>query len=192
MKKSSVSRIAKVYVFSDSVLCLGKVNQNPASKTFLEEQLSWFKDSPQYRILDTIDGEPMAFEWSISQDSPHCSSSTKSKNSWTKWVTQRNFKDELSSCRCSMTSYGELQTMNRNVLLTSHLCLAKKIPAGLWSFLGPGSEKKWFSIYNERPRGEWDRVAELNWWWSNSEKADTQFSEPRVHCPEERSKAKEV
>ena len=81
MKKSSVSRIAKVYVFSDSVLCLGKVNQNPASKTFLEEQLSSFKDSPQYRILDTIDGEPMAFEWSISQDSPHCSSSTKSKNS---------------------------------------------------------------------------------------------------------------
>ena len=32
----------------------------------------------------------------------------------------------------------------------------------------------------------------LNWWWSNSEKADTQFSEPRVHCPEERSKRKEV
>ena len=32
----------------------------------------------------------------------------------------------------------------------------------------------------------------LNWWWSNSEKADTQFSEPRVHCLEERSKAKEV
>ena len=32
----------------------------------------------------------------------------------------------------------------------------------------------------------------LNWWWSNSEKADTQSSEPRVHCLEERSKAKEV
>ena len=31
--------------------------------------------------------------------------------------------DELSSCRCSMTSYGELKTMNRNVLLTPHLCL---------------------------------------------------------------------
>ena len=27
---------------------------------------------------------------------------------------------------------------------------------------------------------------------SDSEKADTQFSVPRVHCPEERSKAKEV
>ena len=72
---------AKVYVFSDSVLCLGKVNQNPASNTVWEEQLSWFKDSPQNRTLDTIDGEPMEFEWNISQDSPHCSSSTKSKSS---------------------------------------------------------------------------------------------------------------
>ena len=32
----------------------------------------------------------------------------------------------------------------------------------------------------------------LNWWWSNSAKADTQFSEQRVGYLEERSKAKEV
>ena len=56
---------AKVYVFSDSVLSLGKVNQNPTSNTAWEEKLSWFKDSPQYRTLDTIDGEPMEFEWNI-------------------------------------------------------------------------------------------------------------------------------
>ena len=35
---------AKDYVFSDSVLCPGNVNQNPASNTVWEEQLSWFKD----------------------------------------------------------------------------------------------------------------------------------------------------
>ena len=58
---------AKVYVFSDSVLCLGKVNQNPASNTAWELQLDWFKDSSQYRTLDKIDGEPMEFEWIISQ-----------------------------------------------------------------------------------------------------------------------------
>ena len=34
--------------------------------------------------------------------------------------------------------------------------------------------------------------ASLNWWWSYSEKADTQFSEQRVRCLEESSKAKEV
>ena len=70
---------AKVHVFSDSVLCLGKVN--PTSNTVWEEKLSWFKDSPQYRTLDTIDREPMEFEWNIFQDSPHCSSSTESKSS---------------------------------------------------------------------------------------------------------------
>ena len=48
---------AKVYVFSDSVFCLGKVNQNPTSNNVWEQQLGWFKDSSQYRTLDTIDGE---------------------------------------------------------------------------------------------------------------------------------------
>ena len=56
---------AKVYVFSDSVSCLGKVNQNPTSNTAWEQQLDWFKDSLQYRTLDTIDGEPMEFEGNI-------------------------------------------------------------------------------------------------------------------------------
>ena len=37
---------------------------------------------------------------------------------------------------------------------------AKRFPAGRWLFLGPGSEKKRSSTYNERPQGEWDRVAE--------------------------------
>ena len=32
---------------------------------------------------------------------------------------------------------------------------------GRWSFLGPGSEKKWYSTHVDRPQGEWDRVAEL-------------------------------
>ena len=95
-----------------------------------------------------------------------------------KWATHHNSKDQLSSCRCSMRSYVDLTLF------------AKRFPPGRWSFLGPGSENKWYSIYNARPQGEWDRVAE--WWWSNSEKADTQSSDPQVHCPDERLKAKEV
>ena len=38
---------------------------------------------------------------------------------------------------------------------------AKRFPAGRWSFLGPGSETIWYSTDNERPGGEWDKVAEL-------------------------------
>ena len=59
---------AKVYVFSDSVFCLGKMNENPDSNTVWEDKLTWFKSSSQYRALDTIDGESMEFEWNISQD----------------------------------------------------------------------------------------------------------------------------
>ena len=54
---------AKVYVFSDSVLCLGKMNENPLSNMVWEDKLTWFKSSSQYRTLDTIDGDPMDFEW---------------------------------------------------------------------------------------------------------------------------------
>ena len=46
----------KVYVFANSVLCLGKMNQNPTSNTVWEQQLEWFRDSSQYRTLDTMDG----------------------------------------------------------------------------------------------------------------------------------------
>ena len=50
--------------------------------------------------------------------------------------------------------------MNGNALLTPHLCfyLQKDFPAGRWSFLGPGSEKKWYSTYVDRPQGEWGQT----------------------------------
>ena len=37
----------------------------------------------------------------------------------------------------------------------------QRFSAGRWSFLGPGSETKWYSADNERPQGERERVAEL-------------------------------
>ena len=45
---------AKVFVFSDSVLCLGKMN--PTSNIVWERQLVWFKDSYQHQILFGSDG----------------------------------------------------------------------------------------------------------------------------------------
>ena len=55
----------RVYVFTDSVSCLGKVNENPKSNIAWEDRLKWFKSSPEYRAFDKIDGEPMEFEWNI-------------------------------------------------------------------------------------------------------------------------------
>ena len=55
----------KVFVFSDSVLCLGKVNENPRSNIACGQRLEWFKSSPEYRTMDRIEGEPMELEWSM-------------------------------------------------------------------------------------------------------------------------------
>ena len=56
---------AKVYVFSDSVSCFGKMSENPQSNIVWEDKLTWFKSSSQCRTLDIIDGEPLEFEWHI-------------------------------------------------------------------------------------------------------------------------------
>ena len=37
---------------------------------------------------------------------------------------------------------------------------AKKFGKGRWSFIGPGSEKKWYSMEENSPQGIWDHIAE--------------------------------
>ena len=37
--------------------------------------------------------------------------------------------------------------------------LAKKFGIGQWSFIGPGSEKKWYSAEENSPQGAWDHIA---------------------------------
>ena len=64
MNMSSVS-CTQVHVFSDSVLCLGKMNENPRSNIAREQRLAWFRSSPEYRTLNGIDREPIEFEWNI-------------------------------------------------------------------------------------------------------------------------------
>ena len=82
---------AKVYVFSDSVLCLGKMNQNPASKSAWEEKLSWFKSSSQYRTLDTIWWWADGIRVENFLRTHHIAArATKSKSSCLKRATQRS------------------------------------------------------------------------------------------------------
>ena len=38
--------------------------------------------------------------------------------------------------------------------------LAKRFGIGQWSFIGPSSEKKWYSMEENSPQGIWDHIAE--------------------------------
>ena len=55
----------KVYVFSDSVLCLGRILQNPDSNEAWKNRIAGVKAETIYRDYDGIDGEPTEFEWNI-------------------------------------------------------------------------------------------------------------------------------
>ena len=136
---------AKVYVFSDSVLCLGKVNQNPTSNNAWEQQLGWFKDSSHCRALDTIDGKPMEFEWNIFPGFTTLQLVDKVQ----KFMNKKNDPEQFQGRIIFMSMFNDIiwgikdneQECIANATLVS--VFAKRFPAGHWSFLGPGSETKW-------------------------------------------------
>ena len=69
----------KVYVFSDSVLCLGKIHENTQSNAAWEQRLEWFKSTHTEPWT-----ELMVSQWNSSgvssQDSIRCSSVKKFKS----------------------------------------------------------------------------------------------------------------
>ena len=69
---------AKVYVFSDFVLCLGKVLQHPECNEAWKTRVAGIRAEKDYSVFDDVKGESAEFEWNISQGSQRCSSVTKS------------------------------------------------------------------------------------------------------------------
>ena len=155
MIKSSVSRMQRCMYSSDSVLCLGKMNQNPTSNTVWERQLEWFKESSQYRTLDTIDGQPTELEWNTFPGFTTLELVSEVQEFVSKMGDPSQFKGRI----IFMSMFNDIIWGNKdnetegiaNSILVS--LFAKRFPAGRWSFLGPGSKKKWYSTN--------DRVAEL-------------------------------
>ena len=55
----------KVYVSSDSVLCLGRILQHPDSNEAWKNRIAGVMSEKSYRDHDGINGEPTEFEWNI-------------------------------------------------------------------------------------------------------------------------------
>ena len=54
---------AKAYVFSDSVLCLGKMGDDPIESR--KSKIQWYSENKCFKKLHRIDGQPMESEWKI-------------------------------------------------------------------------------------------------------------------------------
>ena len=154
----------KVYVFSDSVLCLGKILEDPQSNDASEERLGWFRSSQNYRIFDRVDGEPMEFEWNIFPGY-----NTLQLNEEVKSLllgldeTPENFTGRIIFMSMFNVISCGWKDNEKECLANAKLVslYARRFGEGQWSALVPGSEKKWYSIKEDSPQGVWDKIERM-------------------------------
>ena len=135
----------KVYVFSDSVLCLGKIHENTPIKHCMGTKIGMVQKYQEYRNFDRIDGEPMEFEWNIFPGFNTLQLSQEVQELLSRFsVTPEKFTGRI----IFMSMFNDISWGSRdnkieceaNAKLVS--LFARRFGAGQWSFLGPGSEKK--------------------------------------------------
>ena len=116
----------EVHVFSDSVLCLGKIHENPNQT--LHGKKDW-RGSKVHRKTETWTESMVSQRNSsgmFSQDSIRCSSAKKSNVYCTDLEKhQKISQEEFYLCRCSTTFPVEQRTMKKNVwqMLDSYHCM---------------------------------------------------------------------
>ena len=152
----------KVYVFSDSVLCLGKVLQHPECNEAWKNRVAGVRAERSYRDYDAINGESTEFEWNIfpgfttlqlcDKISNLLSSMGQTPESFTRRIL---FMSMFNDIFCDRYDNKDECLRNANIVKT----FAGIFGIGQWSFIGPGSEKKWYPSENS-PQGAWDHIAE--------------------------------
>ena len=152
----------KVFVFSDSVLCLGRIHQHPDSNEAWKNRIAGVKAEKSYRDYDGIDGEPTEFEWNIFpgfttlQLSDKISDLLSYLGEAPETFTGRIlFMSMFNDISCDRKDNKEECLANARVVKV----LARRFGVGQWSFIGTSSEKKWYSAENS-PQGAWDHIAD--------------------------------
>ena len=141
------------------MLCLGKIQENPESNEAWEQRLGWIKSSQNYRNFDRIDGEPMEFEWNIFPgfNTLQLSDEIKDCEKHQKFSQKEfYFMSMFNDISCG-TKDNEEECLANARLVSLY---ARRFGQGQWSFIGPGSEKKWYCISEDCPQGVWDNMAE--------------------------------
>ena len=135
---------AKVYVFSDSVLCLGKIHQNPNANEAWKNRIERITTSQSYRDYDGISGEPTEFEWNIFPGFDTLQLYGKVTDLLSRLrETPENFTGRIlfmsmfNDISCGTKDNEQECLANAKVVSV----YAKKFGIGQWSCIGPRSEK---------------------------------------------------
>ena len=105
MKQSSISNAQKS-VFSDSVLCFGRVLQHPDSNEAWKNGVAGIQSEKSYRDYDAINGESTEFEWNIFPGFTTLQLCGKIND------LLRDLGQTPEICRCSMTSLANAGVEN--------------------------------------------------------------------------------
>ena len=143
---------AKVYVFSDSVLCLGKMRDNPFESW--KKQIQRYSDNDYFSELSRIDGQLLEFEWKIFPG-------------FTSMAILNEIQQMMGKLLCEPANFtGRIIFMSTfndtpwDAKGNYELCVnnskgikqyARRFPRGPWSFSDPGSEKKWYGTHECKP-----------------------------------------
>ena len=152
---------AKVYVFSDSVLCLGKIHQHPNANESWKDRIGWIITDESYRDYDGISGEATEFEWNIFLGFTTLQLYGKVTDLLSRLgETPTNFTGRIPF----MSMFNDIscgtKDNDRECWANAEVVSIEKIGIGQWSFTGPGSEKKWYSMVENSPQGICDHIAE--------------------------------
>ena len=148
----------KVYVFSDSLLCLGKVLQHPECNEAWKNRVEGVRAERNYSDFEDVKGESTEFEWNIFPGFTSlqlCGKINDLLNDLGEtpetFIGRILFMSMFNDIFCDRYDNKDECLRNANIVKT----FAGRFGIGQWSFIGPGSEKKWYPSENS-PQGAWD------------------------------------
>ena len=153
---------AETNIFSDSVLCVGKWEM--IRLQLGRTKSKWYSENDHFKDINRIDGVPTEFEWKIFPGFTTLGLLEKIQD----LVKDQHCEPEQFNDRIIFMSmynditWGEKRNTERCEYNSKTIAdYARKFPRGRWSFLGPGSEKKWYGELNsDKPDVSWDKIAE--------------------------------
>ena len=182
----------KVYVFSDSVLCLGKVLQHPDSNEAWKNRIAGIQAGKSYRDYDAINGESTEFEWNIFPGFTPLELCGEINDLLSDLgQTPETFTGRIFLCQCSMTSpvTEKATKMNAWQMLESSKYLREDLVLDNGHLLDQVPKRS--GILQRIVHKELGIILRKKCSW-NSQKADILPSVQRLHCPGVSSRAKDM
>ena len=146
---------AKTNIFSDSLLRVVKMGEDSIAAR--KDKIKWYSENNHFKELNRIDGMTTEFEWKIFPG-------------FTTRGLLEEIQEQMKEQQCEPVQFNDriiflsmYNDITRGEKGNTERCeynsktladYARKFPRGRWSFLGPGSEKKWYGTYSDEPDGK--------------------------------------